>query len=175
MSLLFLLGCPRPIEIIPAPAAEPRVIVTPAPPSSDVPSLNAVLGSAGWALSLPRERQAEEVERWSESVARDDLPTDRLRLALLLALGDDQVRDHDRVRALLQSQWYEGESLAAETLARVILEVVETRDEAARQRLRLALQVEEERKARGEAEAALDAIQDIEVEMEARDRPDEEL
>lgn len=169
LGVLVLAGCPRSPEPVMAPA--PQIVVTQPPPvGPPPPALNAVLASVGWALALPRERQAEEVDRWTVAVARDDLPTDRLRLALLLALGDPTIQDAEKVRSLLRGQWFHGEDLAAESLARVVLELVETRETSATTRLALAMELRKEREAREDLEAKLEAIQNIEAEMEARDR-----
>lgn len=170
-ALLWAAGCaarqpPQPV------APETRVIVTPQIPAA--PMMNSILHSAGWILALPRERQLEEVQRLEEAVRRDDLPSDRLRLALLYTLGDPVLHDSGRVRELLRSRAYdEGSDIAAETLVRLLLEVADSQDAAAATHARMTAALEAEQAAREELTAKLEALQAIEQEMGERPRPAE--
>jgi hypothetical protein len=170
IGVLSLSGCPR----RPAPQPPPQVVVVPAPaphPVSHAP-LVGVLDGVGMVLLLPRERQREEVEALAEGLERADLPTDRIQLALLLALGDEGIRDADRARALLENRTWD--SSGYETLARLVMQLLEERLDRARDRLDLAEALEAERRARKELEERLEALQAIETEIEARELGAEE-
>ncbi len=174
LAVPLLTGCPRTATPPPIVTPQPAPTVVVRPEQAARTPLQGVLGSAGWLITLPRERQQEEVERLARVVERDDLPTDRLRLALLLALGDEAIRDAERVRTLLHGQGLDDDTLASETLIRLVLEVVETRSTSDAERLRLALALEQERERREEVEAKLDALRVLEVEMQEREVPEAE-
>lgn len=155
MIVLMLLACAH--RDVP-----PQVVLVPAQAVEAPDPVAGLLAAAGVVVGMPRERQQEEVARWTEALARTDLPTDRLRLALILALGDPEVQDPQRVRELLADRTW-GDA-AYETLARLILEVVETRDDGARTRGEL----EREKLRREELEQQVEALKAIEADIDAR-------
>jgi hypothetical protein len=153
-------GCPRGV-----PLESPQlVVVHDAPPeeANDAP-LIGVLDGVGMTLLLPRERQQEEIVALNDALASTDLASDRMQLALLLTLGDPAVRDAERARALLEGRTFD--DAGSETLARVVLELVEERDAHARDRLAL----EQERRLRREFEHRIEAMKAIDTEIDARD------
>lgn len=170
LTALVLSGCPHPA---PTPTAAPQVVVVPQPGEPPVPpvcttNLDSVLATAGWAVNMPAERQADEIERWTERVERDDLAADRLRLAMLLVLSEEPLRDDAQARELLTGRWLAGDTGSAEVLSRLLLELVHTRAEAASDQSRTARQLAALRAERDELAAKLEAMEAIEVEMEQR-------
>ncbi|MEQ1507074.1 MAG: hypothetical protein ABMB14_32905, partial [Myxococcota bacterium] len=149
--------------------APPQVVVVPSPtPAPEVSSpLVGVLDGVGMMLLLPRERQEQEVAALSAGLASADLPTDRLQLALLLVLGDEAVRDADRAAALLEDRSWN--AAGYETLARLVLDLLEERTGHASDKLDAAIALEQERKARKALEERLEAIKAIETEIDARE------
>jgi hypothetical protein len=152
---------------MPAPAPQVVVVPAPAPTVIEHAPLVGVLDGVGMILLMPRERQKQEVEALADGLARADLPTDRIQLALLLALGDEGIRDADRARALIENRTWD--SAGYETLARLVMQLLEERLNRARDRLDLAEALEAERRARRELETKLEAIKAIETEIEARE------
>lgn len=151
------------------PVSAPSVMVVPVPaPVMPTDPVAGTLASAGVVLGMPRERQAEEIERWSVSLDRTQQPTDRLRLAMLLAMGDPAVRDADRVRDLLQDQAWTADHGGYEMLARLLLEVVETRAEADADRVRLLAKVLAEAERSQVVQEQLDALKQVESDLDAR-------
>src|SRR5690606_31511239 len=120
LSLGLLAACPRVPPPISSDHSGVRVVDMPAPvvPPSQSP-LVGVLDGVGIVLMLPRERQQQEVERLTNELSRADLPTYRLQLALLLALGDEGIQNSEKARALLQDRTWD--AAGYETLTRLIL------------------------------------------------------
>lgn len=167
LLLLVAGGCPRPPLEPPVPvvvAAPPAPMRLPVPPDEDV--LPSVLRSAGWALALPRERQVEEVERWRAAVDRDGLPSDRLRLALLLTLGED--RDPEQVQQVLQGQYLAGD-LASETLARLLLQLADADRRQRTEAARFQRELTESEAQLDELRGKLEALGAIEIQMHERE------
>jgi hypothetical protein len=166
-SPALALGCApvhkRPVEPVPAPA----VMVVPAPPTDSGSPLVAVLSNIGRLVTLPQEEQRTELVRLTDNFTRSGLPSDRLRLALLLVLGDPAIRDHERAKAMLEVEAWE--DLAYETLARLALDLADERRRHARDRLDASAALDEERKLREELEARLRAVEQIEDEMNTRE------
>ena len=161
LTLIVAAGCARPV---PPPAAVDAS--TPTPPVPVVVQISPLVGlldGAGQALLLPRERQAEEIARIEAGLADADLPTDRLRLAVLLTLGDPELRDEPRAAALLEGRTWS--DTGYETVARLILAVVDERSERAADREELAAQLEQQRRRAEALEGRLEALRDIETEM----------
>ena len=116
---------------------------------------------------LPRERQKEEIRGAEREPRPHRFVTDRLRLAMLLTLGDEEVRDTERARELLEGRTWEDTSY--EALARLMLELIEERKARARDRLDLSFALEQERREKSELQARLAEIRAIETEMDARE------
>lgn len=163
-GLLGMLACsPRPAKVL-----QPQVMMVPVPtPAAPTDSLSGTLAAAGVALGLPRERQAEEIQRWAETLDRTQLSTDRLRLALLLTLGAPEVRDPERVRTLLHDQSFSSEHGEYELVARMLLEVVETRAETQAKLLELTTTAQRERQRSAVLEEQLEALKQVESAMDA--------
>jgi len=151
----------------------PEVAAQPAPaavaaPSPDIGSpLVSVLTNVGRMVTLPVDEQRAEVVRLTDNFSRSGLPSDRLRLALLLVLGDPAIRDNERVKGLLEVEAWN--DLAYETLARLALDLVDERRRHARDRLDASAALDEERKLREDLEARLHAVEQIETEMNTRE------
>lgn len=156
-------GCAHRAQVAP-----PQVVVVPGPaPVEPCSPLIGVLSGAGMVVVLPRERQKEEIEALTATLGRTDLVTDRLRLAMLLTLGDEEVRDTERARELLEGRTWEDTSY--EALARLMLELIEERKARARDRLDLSFALEQERREKSALQARLAEIRAIETEMDARE------
>ena len=167
LLLALALGCGHRAQVAP-----PQVVVVPGPaPVEPCSPLIGVLGGVGMVILLPVERQEQELAGIEASFARTDLVTDRLRLAMLLTLGDERVRDTERAEELLDGRTWEDTSY--EAVARMILELIEERKARASDRLDLSFALEQERRERAELEDRLAQIRAIETEMDARDLPPE--
>jgi len=150
------------------PEVHPQPAATVVPPSPEAGSpLVSVLTNVGRTVTLPVEEQKAEVVRLGDNFARSGLPSDRLRLGLLLVLGDPTVRDNERAKQLLEVEAWS--DLAYETLARLALDLVDERRRHARDRLDASAALDEERKLREELEARLRAVEEIETEMNTRE------
>lgn len=151
-----------------AEVAPPQVVVVPGPaPIEPCSPLIGVLGGVGMVILLPLERQQQELAGIDASLARTGLVTDRLRLAMLLTLGDERIRDTERAQQLIEGHTWEDTSY--EAVARLILELIEERKARASDRLDLSFALEQERRQRAELEDRLAQIRAIETEMDARD------
>jgi hypothetical protein len=167
LPFAIVVGCASmrrsPPETITEPAPTPvtqTVIETGSP-------LVSVLSNVGNTVTLPVDEQRSEVVRLTDNFVRSGLPSDRLRLGLLLVLGDPTIRDNERARELLAVEaWHD---LAYETLARLALDLVVERRRHARDRLDASAALDEERKLRAELEARLRAVEQIETEMNTRE------
>jgi hypothetical protein len=148
---------PPPVTYVQTPVAGPE---TGSP-------LLAVLVEIGRLSALPVADQKAEVVRLNDSLTRTGLPSDRLRLALLLVLGDTPVRDDERAKGLLAGVAWD--DLAYEAVARLALELVDERRRHARDRLDANTSLEEERALREELEARLRAVEQIETDMNNRE------
>jgi len=137
-----------------------------APPETGSP-LISVLVNIGNVATLPVAEQKAEVVRLADNLTRTGLPSDRLRLALLLVLGDSAVRDDERARGLLSGEAWN--DLGYEAVARLALELVDERRRHARDRLDANTTLEEERALREELEARLRAVEKIETDMNTRE------
>lgn len=162
---VVLVGCvPRMV-----PPAEPQVVVVPVPaPVGPMDPVAGTLAAAGIALGLPRERQSEEIARWSASFDRTQQPTDRLRLAMLLTMGDPELRDADRVRDLLHNRVWSADHGGYEMLARMLLEVVETRSECQADKVRLTAKAMRELERCSVIEEQLEALKQVEADIDTR-------
>jgi hypothetical protein len=165
--LTIAMGCAglrqSPQETISQPAPTPvshTVIETGSP-------LVSVLSNVGRIVTLPVEEQRAEIVRLTDTFVRSGLPSDRLRLGLLLVLGDPAIRDNERARELLAVEAWN--DLAYEALARLALDLVDERRRHARDRLDASAALDEERKLRAELEARLRAVEQIETEMNTRE------
>ena len=165
--LMIALGCAglrqSPPETITQPAPAPvsqNIIETGSP-------LVSVLSNVGNTVTMPVDEQRAEIVRLTDNFVRSGLPSDRLRLALLLVLGDPTIRDNERARELLAVEALN--DLAYETLARLALDLVDERRRHARDRLDASAALDEERKLREELEARLRAVEQIETEMNTRE------
>jgi len=166
---MMLLACaPKPTAPAAMPAP-PQVVVVPAPdPPSHTDPVAGMLAAASVVVGMPRERQLEEIERWRRSLERTDQASDRLRLALLFTLGDPTVRDPERVRELLRGRAWHANDASYELLARMLLEVVETRTEGEEQRLMLAMALDTARQERDELQQQLEALKALDAEIDRR-------
>ncbi|MEZ4240926.1 MAG: hypothetical protein R3F59_33165 [Myxococcota bacterium] len=155
-------------------AAPPQVVLVPQAEPATPPEapLVGVLQSVGMLLVMPPERQVEEIDSLQAGLDSGAPASDRVRLALLLAVGAPEVRDSERVHALLDDRTWD--DAAYEALARFVLQLADERAGRARDRLDAAEALEAERKLRKELEARLDAIRTIETDIERRDLADEE-
>jgi hypothetical protein len=151
-----------------APPDPPSVVVVHDPQQGAGSSpLAGALDGVGMTLLLPMERQQEEIKVLQNSISRTDLASDRLQLALLLALTDEPIRDTARAGALLAGRsWTD---TGSETLARLVLELVEERGAHARDRLDAAEVVDQERRLRRALEERIAAMKAIDTEIDARE------
>ena len=148
-------------------ATQPNVVYVPTPPPETGSPLLSVLTNVGKLVTMPVAEQEGEVVRLTDNFTRTGLPSDRLRLALMLVLGDASIRDNDRANELLSSEaWGD---LSYEALARLALDLVEERRRHTRDRLDASTALEEERKQREELEARLRAVEQIETDMNTRE------
>ena len=163
--MILGVGCPRP-----APVPQIETLVVPAPPPEPAPgdSATVLLAAANVALSMPRERQVEEIDRWAASLERTDLPTDRLRLALLLALGDPAVHDSERVRTLLADRSWGPTENGLEALSRSLLELAHERIAGAERAAQHAADLAAEREKRKVLEEQLEALRALEAQINDR-------
>ena len=150
-------SAPPPVTYVQTPVAGPE---------SGSPLLS-VLVEIGRLSALPVADQKAEIVRLNDSLARTGLASDRLRLALLLVLGDAGVRDDERAKSLLAGVAWD--DLAYEAVARMALELVDERRRHARDRLDANTSLEEERALREELEARLRAVEQIETDMNNRE------
>jgi hypothetical protein len=147
----------------------PQVVVVhdPVPAATSTTPLVGALDGVGMMMLLPRERQAEEITRLTQSLASADLPTDRIELALLLALGDPSLRDAERARDLLEGRTWD--DAGYETLVRVVLALLEERADRQSDKVQAQEAFEAERRLRRELQARLEAMKQIDTEIDARE------
>lgn len=158
---LYVVGC------TPKHAPTPQVVVVPAA-SSDAPSpISGVLAGMGYVLLLSTEQQKEEIHKFAEAFERDRLPSDRLRLALLLTMADPSLREPTRARELIQGASFTADQGAYEALGRLVLALIEERDARAAEAATAAELYQTERARRRELEEKILAFEELERRVEA--------
>lgn len=156
------------VACVPKEPTLPPVVVLPAPAAPPETSpIAGVLDSVGMLLQKPLEAQHAEVTALTHALDRTGLPSDRLRLALILALASPPVGDDDRARALVEARTWE--RAGYETLARFVLQLLHERAERAQDQRDASAALDAERMAREDLEKRLEAIKAIETDIGSRD------
>lgn len=157
----LLVGCPRPAP------PQPQIVVVPVPtPREPIGIAETVLSAVAAVVALPRERQQEEVERCREALANADFASDRLRLALLLLLGDPSLRDTGEARGLIEGRTWDP---TEETLVRLVLALVDEHDQRLTEGVEAREALATERARRKLLEERLEALKAIETDMGQRE------
>lgn len=166
LVLCSVAGCVR----SPPPAAAPAEVVVQVQPPEPERRMEHLLDVAWAVAALPVERQAEEVAVWRDRVARAGLAADRLQLAAILTAVDPELREPQEVTALLRDgPWDEQPGLGA--LARLLLAVEAEREDLRRELVTATVDADRQRAQASELRAQLDALREIEADLDARDTP----
>lgn len=163
MFLVFA-GCtPKTLPATPA-----QVVIMPAPPTGDGPSpVSAVLAGMGYVVLLPLDQQRAEIANYREAFERDRLPSDRLRLALILTMADPSLQDPARARELLQEAPFDADQGAYEALARLVLALITERETRVSEASASAEMLSAERARRKELEEKILGFEELERRVEA--------
>lgn len=104
-------------------APVPEVVVVQQPPSPDAEHspIASILAGFGYVQGLPVALQREQLAKWEHAFEARRSPADRLRVALVLLLGDPDVRDEARGVELLKTAAWSDEQASYEAFGQVLL------------------------------------------------------
>lgn len=110
-------------------------------------------------------------ETWEKEFRTNPSLNNRMRLALLLAAGEEPVRDHKRARKLLQGVDPEAINDTDQELVNVLQQYLEEQGQAQQKITILWQQVTEQSRRIEELEQQLEALTAIEQNIQQREKP----
>ena len=142
------------------------------------PVIDSGLGVSRWLRdvhathAMSPELLQQTLETWEQEYRDNPSVTNRMRLALLLATGEESVRDRPRARKLLNgAEVWTGSSESEQELVAIMQQFLDEQGESSGKINILRKQVTEQNRRIEELEEQLQALTTIEHDIQQRDKP----
>ncbi len=121
-------------------------------------------------LELPEGQQTEVLEKREQAFIKSRGARNRLRLALLLVAGPEQLQDRDRALKLLENMDYDEASHSAQALATLLVKLIGEQRASSGKIRSLDVRLARSQERIQELEQQLQALTDIEQNIQNREQ-----